>query len=40
LRRRWSIPDENKVITSLIVGYPKFKYKKGIRRDLAGVRRV
>jgi nitroreductase len=38
LRERYGIPKENKVMTSLILGYPKYKYKKSIRRDLAGVR--
>ena len=38
LRKRYGIPKENKVITSLILGHPKYKYKKSIRRDLAGVR--
>jgi hypothetical protein len=37
LRERYGIPKENKVLTSLIVGYPKYRYKKSIRRDLAGV---
>jgi len=40
LRKRYSIPKENKVMTSLILGYPKYKYKKSIRRDLAGVRTI
>ena len=34
------IPKENKVMTSLILGHPKYKYKKSIRRDLAGVRTI
>ena len=34
------IPQENRVLTSLILGYPKYKYKKCIRRDLAGVQRM
>ena len=38
LRKRYGIPKENKVLTSLILGHPKYKYKKSIRRDLAGVR--
>jgi NAD-dependent dihydropyrimidine dehydrogenase PreA subunit/nitroreductase len=37
LRERYGIPKENKVLTSLIVGHPKYRYKKSIRRDLAGV---
>ena len=38
LRARYGIPKDNRVLTSLIVGYPKYKYKKSIHRDLAGVR--
>ena len=38
LRKSYGIPKQNKVVTSLIIGHPKYKYKKGIRRDLAGVR--
>jgi ferredoxin len=37
LRERYAIPKDNKVCTSLVLGYPKFRYRKGIRRDLAGV---
>jgi len=40
LRRRYNIPKDNKVITSLILGHPKYKYKKSIRRDLAGVQTI
>ena len=40
LRERYGIPKENNVITSLILGHPKYKYRKSIRRDLAGVRTV
>jgi nitroreductase/NAD-dependent dihydropyrimidine dehydrogenase PreA subunit len=40
LRKRYGIPKENRVLTSLILGYPKYKYKKSIRRDLAGVRTI
>ena len=38
LRERYGIPKDNRVLTSLIVGYPKYKYKKSIHRDLASVR--
>ena len=38
LRKRYGIPKNNKVCTSLVLGYPKYKYRQGIRRDLAGVR--
>jgi ferredoxin len=37
LRKRYGIPKENKVLTSLVLGYPKYKYRQSIRRDLAGV---
>jgi len=37
LRQRYGIAKENKVCTSLILGYPKYRYKKSIHRDLAGV---
>jgi hypothetical protein len=37
LRERYGIPRGNKVCTSLILGYPKYKYRQSIRRDLAGV---
>lgn len=37
LRERYGIPKDNKVCTSLVLGYPKYKYRQGIRRDLAGV---
>jgi nitroreductase len=40
LRERYGIPGENKVMTSLIVGHPKYRYRRAIRRDLAGVRAV
>lgn len=38
LRERYGIPKQNKVITSLILGYPRFRYRKPIRRTLADVR--
>ncbi len=37
LRERYDIPKDNKVCTSLVLGYPKYRYRQGIRRDLAGV---
>ena len=40
LRERYGIPKGNKVMTSLILGYPRFRYRKSIRRDLRGVRVV
>lgn len=37
LRERYGVPKDNHVLTSLILGYPKYRYRQGIRRDLAGV---
>jgi ferredoxin len=37
LRDRYGIPKEHRVLTSLILGYPKYRYRQSIRRDLAGV---
>jgi ferredoxin len=37
LRKRYGIPKDNKVLTSLILGHPKYKYRQSIRRDLASV---
>ncbi|MDX2435915.1 MAG: nitroreductase family protein [Acidobacteriota bacterium] len=37
LRERYGIPKDNRVLTSLILGHPKYKYRQGIRRELAGV---
>ena len=38
LRERYGIPKENRVLTSLILGHPKYRYKRSIHRGLAGVR--
>ncbi len=38
LRERYGIPKGNKVMTSLILGYPRYRYRKSIRRDLKAVR--
>jgi hypothetical protein len=38
LRKHYGIPGDNNVITCLILGYPGYGYRCGIRRDLAGVR--
>ncbi len=37
LRTRYGIPKDHRVLTSLILGYPKYRFRQGIRRDLAGV---
>jgi len=37
LRKMYGIPDTHDIFTSLIVGYPKFKYQRGIRRDLKSI---
>jgi ferredoxin len=37
LRKLFSIPDNYNVVTSIIVGYPKYKYQRGIKRGLKNV---
>ncbi len=34
LRKLFCIPDNHEVITSMIIGYPKYKYLRGIKREL------
>jgi hypothetical protein len=38
LRKMFSIPDNQEVITSIIIGYPKYKYQRGIKRSLRSVK--
>lgn len=37
LKLLFEIPPEHEVVTSMIVGYPKTKYQRGIKRSLAAV---
>jgi len=37
LRRLFSIPEGNVVVASLILGYPRYRYQWGIKRNLKGV---
>jgi len=38
LRKLYGIPDTHEIITSLIIGYPKYKYQRGIKRKLKSVK--
>jgi nitroreductase len=38
LRAMFGIPDTNEVVASMIVGYPKYRYQRGIKRELAGIK--
>ncbi len=38
LRKLFSIPENNKVVASMILGYPKFSYQRGIKRELKSVK--
>jgi len=38
LKNMFGIPDEQEVITSMIVGYSKYKYQRGIKRNLKEIR--
>jgi nitroreductase len=37
LRAMFEIPPEHEVLASMIVGYPRHRFRRGIRRELAGV---
>lgn len=37
LRPRFGIPDDNKVIVALVMGHPKYRYHRGVRRPLKKV---
>lgn len=37
LRRMFSIPKNNLVVASMILGYPKYQYQRGIKRELKSV---
>jgi ferredoxin len=37
LRKLFSIPDSNEVVASMILGYPKYRYQRAIRRELKSV---
>jgi hypothetical protein len=37
LRELFQIPPENEALASMIVGYPRHRFRHSIRRDLAGV---
>ena len=37
LKNMLKIPEKNEVIASMILGYPKYKYKRAIRRELKSV---
>ncbi|MFZ6027991.1 MAG: nitroreductase family protein [Chloroflexota bacterium] len=37
LRKLFSIPAENRVVGAMIVGYPRYHYRRGIRRSLKSI---
>jgi hypothetical protein len=37
LRTRYGIPEDHHVLTSLILEFPRYRCRQGIRRDIAGV---
>jgi len=37
LRKLFSIPDSNVVVACMILGYPKYRYQRGIKRELRSV---
>jgi nitroreductase/NAD-dependent dihydropyrimidine dehydrogenase PreA subunit len=38
LKKLFCIPDNHEIVTSLIIGYPKYKYQRGIIRNLKSVK--
>jgi len=38
LRKLFCVPDNNEILTSMIIGYPKYKYQRGIKRSLKSVK--
>jgi len=38
LRKLFCIPDNHEIVTSIIIGYPKYKYQRGIKRNLKNVK--
>lgn len=37
LRKMFQIPDDHDTVVSLILGYPKYKYKRGVKRELKNI---
>lgn len=37
LRKLFHVPEDHQVVTSLIIGYPKYKYQRGVKRSLKSV---
>jgi nitroreductase len=37
LKTFFQIPEKNEVVAAMILGFPKYRFKRGIRRELAGV---
>lgn len=38
LRERWALPQENEAIIALVLGYPKYRHARGVKRQLKAVR--
>jgi len=38
LKKLFQIPEENEVVASMILGYPKYKYKRAIQRQLKSIK--
>jgi hypothetical protein len=37
LKKLLQIPDKNEVMAAMVLGYPKYRFQRGIKRELAGV---
>jgi len=38
LKKLFCVPDDHEVVTSVIIGYPKYKYQRGIKRSLKSIK--
>jgi len=38
LRKMFCVPENHNVVTSIIIGYPKYKYRRGIRKRIESVK--
>jgi nitroreductase len=38
LRKMFNVSDNQEVVASMILGYPKYKYQRGIKREIKNVK--
>ena len=40
LRKMFQIPNENEVLASIVMGYQKYRFERGVRRALVSVNKI